>query len=160
MWKPIPKPLVNNVEGYHISSYGRVRNRTGRISNGYNKPNDYKWISIGKYQYQLHRLVAQTFLPNYFGKSIVNHKDLNKSNACLYNLEWVSASENTRHYHKKNIAIFEKKTMNVIKIVESQIEAIEYIQKECNVNVCQQSISDVLNKNRKSTQGFVFEYVE
>ena len=158
IWKPIPKHLVKNVEGYHISSYGRVRNRTERISNGHNKPNDYKWISIGKYQYQLHRLVAQTFLPNYFGKPVVNHKDLNKSNTSLYNLEWVSLSENTRHYHKKNIAIFKKDTTNVIKIVETQIEAMEYIKKEFNVNVSS-NISHVLNKKRKSTQGFVFEYV-
>lgn len=134
-----------------ISCYGRVRNRTGRISNGYNKPNDYKWVSVGKYQYQLHRLVAQTFLPNYFGKSIVNHKDLNKSNASLYNLEWVTLSENSRHYHKKNIAIIKKDTTNVIKIVETQIEAMEYIKKEFNINIGRKTCSAVLNNKQKST---------
>lgn len=158
IWKPIPKHLVDNVDGYHISCYGRVKNRTGRISNGYIS-NDYRKINVGKKQYSLHRLVAQTFLPNYFGKPVVNHKDLNKSNASLYNLEWVTLSENTRHYHKKNIAIFKKDTTNVIKIVESQIEAREYIKKEFNVNVLPSKISNVLNKKRKSTEGFVFEYI-
>lgn len=158
IWKPIPKHLINNVEGYHISCYGRVKNRTGRISNGYIS-NDYRIISVGKNSYKLHRLVAQTFLPNYFGKSIVNHKDLNKQNSSLYNLEWVTFSENSRHYHKKDIGIYKENTTNVIKIVQTQIEAREYIKNEFNINIDRKKISTVLNNKRKSIQGFVFKYI-
>ncbi len=51
-----------------------------------------------------HRLVAQVFLPNYYGKSFVNHKDHDKANCKLYNLEWVTPHENAiaavKHYSK------------------------------------------------------------
>lgn len=50
--------------------------------------------------------------------------------------------------------------MEFIKEFEFQFEAIEYIKKEFNINIHQSKISDVLNKNRKSHKGFVFEYVE
>jgi uncharacterized protein YutD len=50
--------------------------------------------------------------------------------------------------------------MEFIKEFEYQFEAIEYLEKAFDVNVLPSKISDVLNKNRKSTQGFFFEYVE
>ena len=66
-----------------------------------------------------------------------------------------------RKYEKnrKLFKVFRKDTMEFIKEFEYQFEAIEHIQKAFDVNVSSK-ISDVLNKNRKSTQGFVFEYVE
>lgn len=51
--------------------------------------------------------------------------------------------------------------MQFIKEFEYQFEAIQSIQKQAfDGNVLPSNISSVLNKNRKSTQGFVFEYVE
>lgn len=64
--------------------------------------------------------------------------------------------------NRKLFKVFRKKNMEFIKQFEYQFEAIEYIQKafDINVNVLSSKISDVLNKKRNSTQGFVFEYVE
>ena len=45
----------------------------------------------------VHRLVAETFLPEVKGKDIVNHKDGNKQNNNVENLEWSTYSENTIH---------------------------------------------------------------
>lgn len=45
----------------------------------------------------IHRLLALTFIPNPLGKREVNHKDGNKKNFSLSNLEWVTPSENCRH---------------------------------------------------------------
>jgi hypothetical protein len=46
----------------------------------------------------VHRIVATAFLPNPERKRVVNHKDLNKLNNSVENLEWVSASDNNLHY--------------------------------------------------------------
>lgn len=45
----------------------------------------------------VHRLVAEAFLPNPDNLPQVNHKDENKHNNCIDNLEWMSALDNTRY---------------------------------------------------------------
>lgn len=45
----------------------------------------------------VHRLVAEAWIPNPQGLRCVNHKDLDKTNNALSNLEWVSNSENVSH---------------------------------------------------------------
>lgn len=51
----------------------------------------------------LHRLVAQTFLPNPLDKPEVNHKDSNKLNNCPDNLEWVTKEEHALYgYYVEN----------------------------------------------------------
>ena len=47
--------------------------------------------------HSIHRLVASAFIPNDQGKDQVNHKDGNKSNNNVSNLEWVTQSENQIH---------------------------------------------------------------
>lgn len=61
------------------------------------KKNDYTYIKIGSKSYRVHRLVAQTYLPNLEGKATVNHIDGNKANNMLCNLEWMTQSENMKH---------------------------------------------------------------
>ena len=49
----------------------------------------------------VHKLVAKCFIKNDdINKTIANHKDLNKENNHVDNLEWVTPQENTIHYYK------------------------------------------------------------
>ncbi len=101
-WKIIEKAI-----NYEISKCGKVRNKnTGKILKqslvgGY--------LSIGlrinnkTVTSFIHRLVATSFVVCTDETYIVNHKDGNKINNCVDNLEWVSLSENGKHAYRLNL---------------------------------------------------------
>ncbi len=61
----------------------------------------YKQIELSnnkkRQKYYIHRLVAIAFIKNLENKSEINHKDWNKENNCINNLEWNTQSENRKH---------------------------------------------------------------
>lgn len=115
------KEIWKDIEGfegyYQVSTHGRVRGldrsvesnrwhgtliqyRKGKII----KPNSvrgYYMVSLSKEDQRIyrsvHRWVAKTFIPNPQNKTCVNHKDFNKINNHVSNLEWVTHKENTNH---------------------------------------------------------------
>lgn len=50
IWKEIPKEIIKGVDGYQISTYGRIKNHKGRISEGWNPEHGYKWVSIDSFE--------------------------------------------------------------------------------------------------------------
>jgi hypothetical protein len=88
---------------YQISNMGRVKSFHKK------QPKMLKPIYFGDYlgvqlcgngvknKHYIHRLVVESFLTNTHEKNQVNHKDGNKINNVLSNLEWCTASENRRH---------------------------------------------------------------
>lgn len=103
IWKDIP-----GYEGkYEVSNLGNVRslnyNHTGEIKllkQGTNKKG-YKLVNLcknGKQKcYLIHRLVAMTFIPNPNNLPIINHKDENKVNNNVKNLEWCTIAYNNNY---------------------------------------------------------------
>lgn len=93
---------------YEISNLGRVKSTSYKgkrmlkpaiTKNGYlnvvfcvRQKREHKFI---------HRLVAEAFLPNINNYSTVKHKDRNKLNNCVENLEWLSVEDNNRYSNTK-----------------------------------------------------------
>ena len=97
IWKAIDGTLNR----YEISNKGHVR-KDGKICRiGLNK--GYMQVSIafifGRRTMEVHRLVIAYFsnVPKNYNKLQVNHKDGNKRNNCIENLEWVTPKENQQH---------------------------------------------------------------
>lgn len=134
---------VEGYEGYYsVSDHGRVRSedrtvegsdaRTMRLEQRIMKQNyhgSYSAVQFSKDSetgtYRVHRLVAETFIPNPGGKGYVNHKDRDPYNNHVDNLEWVSHAENLNHM-SENQTSFENEDAVLKTGVE---EAIAYMSK-------------------------------
>ena len=92
------------VPGRMVSSFGRITSRRGLISRGHLRQQGYYTtklcINADCRDARVHRLVAVAFLgpPPSSHQSYVNHKDLDKGNNGVENLEWVSSAENRAHF--------------------------------------------------------------
>jgi hypothetical protein len=96
-------PFAKN---YLCSNYGNVKSkRYNKPLKGFVNNSGYKRVQIGlsKNKHFIHRLVAETFLAKKINKDFVNHKDGNKLNNSLENLEWVSRSENDIHAFRNDL---------------------------------------------------------
>ena len=87
---------------YKISPQGEIFSLyQNRLLNGWIQSSGYKAVSLYKNgkatKFHLHTLLAQAFIPNPLNLPEVNHKDGNKQNNALSNLEWVTGSQNIRH---------------------------------------------------------------
>lgn len=87
-----------------IDSKGRKRFRSGQKINPDIAPNGYYRVTLArngkKKQKYLHRLLAEHFIPNPNNLPQINHKDGNKLNCKIENLEWVTVKENVIHAYK------------------------------------------------------------
>ncbi|MDV2904930.1 HNH endonuclease [Phytobacter diazotrophicus] len=90
IWK---KTKYVNIEA---SNYGRVKNvQTGKIIGAIGNHGYYKTTIYGNYVL-IHRLVAQTWIPNPNNLPVVNHIDENTLNNNISNLEWSTQSNNIK----------------------------------------------------------------
>jgi hypothetical protein len=123
---------------YQISTYGRIKQPTGKISDYIRidqSSDEYPRVRIGKTNYARHILVAQHFLPNPENKSCVNHKDGNKYNPCLENLEWMTFKENTNHAfdtglfsNAQSVMVLDKKTQ-----IRKRFRSVRMVARVCKI---------------------------
>lgn len=91
---------------YQASTTGLIKSfyKKGFLMKFKTDKDGYLHIGLTKGQkqrtFRVHRVIAETFIPNPNNLPQVNHKDLNKQNNSVDNLEWISDLENKRHYHK------------------------------------------------------------
>lgn len=107
----------------------------------------------------VHRLVAQTFIPNPINKPQVNHIDCNKKNNCVDNLEWADNFENMRHAWENGLLpehVGRKgETCNFAKLTEQEAIEILEMSKSCKqkeiakkYNIAVSTVSRIINGKR------------
>ncbi|MEE3439923.1 NUMOD4 domain-containing protein [Ruminococcus sp.] len=155
---------IPNYEGlYQVSNLGRVR-RNGKILRPFKNEKGYLRIDLykngTKRTARVHRLVAHSFIPNPQNLPEINHKDEDKTNNAVGNLEWCDAQYNNNYgtrtkrsaeSHQKPILQFDKKG-NFIAEYKSTIEASN------KLNISQGNICNCCSGIRKSAGGYIWKY--
>jgi predicted DNA-binding protein (UPF0251 family) len=98
-WRPVP-----NLIDIEASSYGKIRKSYGFIPKTWFNKWGYELVSLSgqpKRHYQVHRLVASAFIG--ISNLQVNHIDGDKTNNNIFNLEYVTAKENSQHARKMGL---------------------------------------------------------
>ncbi len=175
MKKEIWKDIENFKNSYQISNKGRVKSLNRLVNSRYGKrlvkgvflkgipdKDGYFRVNLKKKQKTnnrlIHRLVALSFSPNPKNKPHVNHKDGNKQNNVLSNLEWNTLSENRQHAYdiglqtgksrqgeKSNFSkLTEKKVLEIRRLYKTG----KYTQKQIAKlhSITHQGISKIITK--------------
>jgi hypothetical protein len=169
IWKTIEEFPI-----YEVSNLGRIQNSISKkilratIKSGYHN------ICLTNSNYRktckVHRLVAMAFIPNLEDKSDVNHKDKDKLNNKLSNLEWMSRKENCIH-KSKSLIYRSNKNKPVLRI---DIDNNEIIEKYVSIELAgiwaynnnftktahngRNAVGNCVNGLSKRAYGFKWEY--
>lgn len=145
---------IKEFEDYLINTNGEI------ISKRLKKPLKKRKIKNGYYQVCLcnnkkrkylliHRLVAQTFIPNPLNMPQVNHIDENKNNNNVSNLEWCTAQYNTDYSKSTKITAINKKSGLIL-----QEKSLNEICREYNFDLS--NVWRCYKGKQKTHKGFVF----
>ena len=160
--------VINGIvnENYFVDELGNIYNKEMHqmaifISwNGYARVKLSRGVKRG--MYLVHRIVAETYIPNPENLPIVNHLDSNRQNNAKDNLEWCDNSTNQKQRYSKNgykgtkckpVAQIDTNTGEILKVFESPI----YAEKE--LGICSKNISKVCKGERNHAGGFKWQYV-
>lgn len=163
-WKDIP-----NFPGYKASNIGRIKSterlvyvNNGKRSYGYSIPEKIMRLSVrgkylcvtlclqGKHTNQIvHRLIANTFLENPNNYPEVNHKDENKLNNTVDNLEWCTRAYN-KNYGTGNRRSADNRSRKVIQFTDNYYREWKSINEAArNNNVTAGSIKSACDNNHR-----------
>lgn len=164
------KNVTGFVGRYQVSNFGRVRSldmfingrvRHGRILTNRNRPDGYQDVLLSyngkQYRPKVHRLVAQAFVANPDGLEEINHKDEDKTNNAVENLEWC-----TRKYNNAYRGLLSRRAPSVsiqVKALfnDKQKEFPSVKRAAKYFGISPSGIYDCLNNKQKTTHGMRFQ---
>lgn len=162
-WKPIPE--YENL--YEINSKGEIRSLCKRYSK---TPiilkqcigsKGYKNVTLCKNQKQttfnVHRLVATVFIPNPNNLPCVNHKDENKLNNDVSNLEWCSYYHNNVYGSRLTKSATKRSVPVMCVEINKTYSSASAVQRE--TGICQSHISQCCNGKRKTAGGYHWKFI-
>lgn len=173
--KQLWKPVVGYEDIYEVSNQGNVRSLNRKIiENNTNKERDIKGkdlsIANSKRGYRVvvlckegtekmrnvHQLVAEAFIANPENKPCINHKDFNRLNNYVNNLEWVTYAENNKHC----IEIGNKgRNVNQLDEYNEVIASFNSIKEaEIKTDIAAQNIGKVCKGEREYAGNFKWGY--
>lgn len=166
---------IKDFPGYYVTDcgdvYSRDYNHTGRFkkrqlmvsAKGYLRVRLYN--ERGAFYKSVHRLVADAFIPNPNNKPQINHKDGNKLNNNILNLEWVSNSENQLHRRyvlgqKQPTGASDPRSKTILQIRDGVItkEFVGIHEAERQTGIKRQNITACCKGKVKSAGGFQWKY--
>lgn len=137
---------------YEITKCGIVRKKsTKAIKSQYVNEKGYYLVSF-RYgsktmPQRVHRLVAETFLQNVYNKTEINHKDGDKKNNSVENLEWCTHSENIKHACDTGLTNNVGSNNGMSKLKESDIPQIRQLLRD---GLTQDKIANMFNVSRSA----------
>lgn len=164
LFKTIP-----GASAYSITNEGKIKNN---VSDKFLMPSNsssesYPSITLvldnnERKTYYIHTLVAKLFINNPDNKPFVNHIDGNKKNFHYSNLEWITASENVKHWHDSK----DEKSLNTKGVIQldmngnelARFKSIKEASEKTNSN--QSRITQVCRGNEISSGGYKWRYIE
>lgn len=156
----VPKK-INGYEEYYIDEYGNVYSQKSHKYISQQKGKDgYYYVALCKdgkrKRIAVHRLVATNFIENPSNLPMVNHKDENRENNDVNNLEWCTEKYNT-NYGNARIKQARKVSKAVVCIETSEVFLS---QKEAGIkkNICHEHICDCCKGRKQTCGGYHWRY--
>ena len=170
-------------ELYQVSNYGKVKSLERTRKGGYNSnvkvkekilnflinKNGYLYVNLyknakSKHKF-VHRLVAEAFIPNPNNLPQINHKDENKENNCVDNLEWCTNQYNM-NYGTLRKRVIKTQTIKFGKKINQYDLQGNFIKQwnsgreiERNIGIFHQNILACCQGKTKTCGGYIWKYV-